>query len=141
MSTSKAFIHVKVTGFKTVKESWTKSYTLFRIETRSTLKNLYEPDRVYQVERRFNDFKQLHEQLTQTQDYQGYGIPPLPEEAKSYSDYFVHSEGFLKDRRAALERYLQVISTHEHIRFDIDLKTFLTAQDYKSTSTPYLKKL
>lgn len=53
----------------------------------------------------------------------------------------MHSEGFLNDRRAALERYLQVISTHEHIRFDIDLKAFLTAQDYKSTSTPYLKKL
>ncbi len=57
MSSSKALINVKVVGYKTVKESWTKSYTLYRIETRSTLKNLYEPDRVYQVERRFNDFK------------------------------------------------------------------------------------
>lgn len=47
----------------------------------------------------------------------------------------------MNERRAGLERYLQVISTHEYLRSDIDLKTFLTAQDYKSTSTPYLKKL
>ena len=106
MTSSKAVINVRVTGFRTIKESWSKSYSLFKVETCSTLLNLYEPDRVYQVERRFNDFKQLHEQLQSNKEYEGFAIPLLPQEASSYTDYFVHSQTFLTERQVALERYL-----------------------------------
>lgn len=141
MTSSKAVINVRVTEYRTVKESWSKSYSLFKVETKSTLLNLYDPDRVYQVERRFNDFKQLHDQLSSNKDYEGFGIPLMPPDASSYSDYFMHSESFLTERQVALERYLQVVSTHEHMRFDVALQNFLTASDYKSSATPYLKKL
>lgn len=81
ISSSRELINVKIVGFRMVKESMFKSYTLFKIETRSNLMNLYDSDRVYIVERRFNDFKQLHEYLTSNPDYEGFGIPPLPQEA------------------------------------------------------------
>lgn len=50
-------IDVKVLDYRTVKESILKSTTLYRIETKSNLLNLYEYNKVYVVERRFNDFK------------------------------------------------------------------------------------
>ena len=39
-----------------------------------------ERDKLYQVDRRFNDFKQLHENLSQNPDYKGHGLPPLPQD-------------------------------------------------------------
>lgn len=53
----------------------------------------------------------------------------------------MHSQAFLTERQVALERYLQVVSTHEHMRFDLSLQSFLTANDYKSSAQPYLRKL
>jgi hypothetical protein len=48
---------VKVTGYHMVKKSMIESTTFYHIETRSNLEGLYDKDRVYKVERRFNDFK------------------------------------------------------------------------------------
>ena len=64
--------------YRTVKESILKSTTLYRVETKSNLLNLYEHNKVYSVERRFNDFKQLHESLSSNPNYQGFALPPLP---------------------------------------------------------------
>jgi len=75
---------VKIVGMRTVRESMFKSVTLYQLETASTLIGFYDSGKVYKVERRFNDFKQLHEQLTLEQDYKGFAIPPLPLE-DSYS--------------------------------------------------------
>ena len=55
---------MKIVGMRTVRESMFKSVTLYQIETSSTLIGLYDRGKVYKVERRFNDFKKLHEQLT-----------------------------------------------------------------------------
>lgn len=74
--------------------------------------NLYDPSQEYVVERRFNDFKQLHEVLTSNPDYKGRAIPSLPPDAKAYSDYLQHTDNFLTERQQALERYLKVILTH-----------------------------
>lgn len=62
-------IDVKVASYRTVKESFLKSTTLYRLETKSGLLNMYEKNKLYVVERRFNDFKQLHENLSNHPDY------------------------------------------------------------------------
>ena len=55
---------MKIVGMRKVNESMFKSVTLYQLETQSTLIGLYSQGRLYKVERRFNDFKKLHELLT-----------------------------------------------------------------------------
>jgi hypothetical protein len=69
MSASKQLISVEVVDYRSVKESYIKSFTLFKIETKSQLDNLYDPNRVYVVERRFNDFKQLNDLIVSNPEY------------------------------------------------------------------------
>lgn len=69
MSASKQLISVEVVDYRSVKESYIKSFTLFKIETKSQLDNLYDPNRTYVVERRFNDFKQLNDLIVSNPEY------------------------------------------------------------------------
>lgn len=49
---------------KQVNESFFKSVTLYQLQTVSSLMHLYDKGKTYKVDRRFNDFKQLHEHLS-----------------------------------------------------------------------------
>jgi hypothetical protein len=40
-----------------------------------------------------------------------------------------------------LEQFLRVITAHEHIVRDLELRNFLTSADYKSREVPYSNKL
>ena len=71
---------MKVVSIRSEKESIFKTITYYELETTSSLLNLYELNKVYGVARRFNDFKQLHDQLVSCEDYKGFAIPPLPSE-------------------------------------------------------------
>ena len=68
----------------------------YTIETKSTLLSLYDKDKVYKVSRRFNDFKRLYLALKEVDDYKGFSIPPLPDDASGLSSYVVHSDEFIR---------------------------------------------
>lgn len=59
----------------------------------------------------------------------------------SYMQYLVHTEAFLNERMRGLEHFLRVVTAHEHIVRDLDLKSFLTSADFKSREIPYSNKL
>jgi len=112
-----------------------KTKTLYTIETTSTLLALYQSDRIYRVQRRFNDFKKLYATLKEVDDYKGFSIPPLPEDATSLTSYMVHSDAFLRERRQKLESFLRLLSAHETIRFDQLFCKFLTYDgDFEETT-------
>ena len=100
VSSSRQFLDAKITEVNHVKESMFKgSVTFYKIETTSTLLSLYNKDKVYEVRRRFNDFKRLYQALRQVEAYKGFSIPPLPEEATGITSYVVHSDTFIKERK------------------------------------------
>lgn len=59
----------------------------------------------------------------------------------SYKQYLVHSGEFVAERARGLEHFLRVITAHSQIRFDENLKVFLTSTDFKSLDNPYSHKL
>ena len=81
---------------------------------------------MYQVRRRFNDFKRLYSALKQVDEYKGFSIPPLPEEATDITSYVIHSDTFIKERRQKLDSFLRLLTAHETIRYDELLCRFLT---------------
>ena len=116
------------------------SVTYYTIETRSTLLHLYNKDQVYTVKRRFNDFKCLYVALREVEQYKGFSIPPLPEEASGLASYVVHNENFIKERRQKLDSFLRLLTAHETIRKDELLCRFLTQKvfDDGKLSDPYI---
>ena len=100
VSSSRQFLDSKITEVVHVRESMFKaSVAYYCVKTKSTLLNLYNKDKVYEVRRRFNDFKRLYSALRQVDEYKGYSIPPLPEEATDITSYVIHSDIFIKERR------------------------------------------
>jgi hypothetical protein len=79
------------------------------------------------VARRFNDFKQLHEQLCTCEEYKGFAIPPLPSENDGITSFFVHDQSFLSGRAKGLEQYLRVVTAHGQLKLDLNLQQFLTS--------------
>ena len=68
VSSSRQFLDAKISDVSHVRESMFKgSVTYYEIETRSSLASLYTKDKVYQVKRRFNDFKRLYSALRQVE--------------------------------------------------------------------------
>ena len=119
VSASRELLDVKITDVTQVRESMFKSsVTYYIIETRSTLSSNYQKDKVYEVRRRFNDFKRLHSAIKQVDAYKGFSIPPLPEEASGLTSYVIHNENFIKERRQKLDSFLRLLTAHESIRFD-----------------------
>jgi hypothetical protein len=95
--------------------------------------NLYDPSKVYAVERRFNDFKSLDQHFRSKPDYKGFALPPLPPESDSWSGWaFGPSHQFIEQRKNSLEKYLQVIATHANLREDFELFRFLSETDLRS---------
>jgi len=77
--------------------------------------------RHYSVVRRFNDFVWLHNQLSTK--YRGFLIPPLPD--KAIIGRF--SDGFIDERKRALEIFLSRLVHHPSLSQSHDLHLFLTA--------------
>lgn len=74
-------IDVKVTGYHNIKKTMLdKTTTFYHIEVKTELEGFQNNDKPLRVERRFNDFKQLHESLSINPDYKGYALPPLPQD-------------------------------------------------------------
>ena len=44
--------------------------------------------------------------------------------------YLVHTEAFINERMRGLEHFLRVVTAHEYIVRDLDLKSFLTGADF-----------
>ena len=131
----------KITDITHVKESMFKSsVTYYTLETKSTLLSLYNKDKTYTVRRRFNDFKRLYSALRSVDQYKGFSIPPLPEEATTYTSLLVHSDAFIKERRQKLDSFLRILTAHETIRLDELLCRFLTQStfDDDNLADPYL---
>lgn len=100
VSSSRQFLDAKITEVVHVRESMFKaSVAYYCLQTKSTLLSLYNKDRVYEVRRRFNDFKRLYSALKQVDEYKGFSIPPLPEDATDLTSYVIHSDTFIKERR------------------------------------------
>ena len=117
VSSSRQFLDAKITEVVHVKESMFKaSVAYYCVQTKSTLLNLYNKDKVYDVRRRFNDFKRLYSALRQVDEYKGFSIPPLPEEATDITSYMIHSDTFIKERRQKLDSFLRLLTAHETIR-------------------------
>ena len=64
----------------------------------------------------------------------------MPEEAKTYKDYFIHDENFLQQRAEKLEEWLKIVSTHDNMRYETYLHNFLTSGEFVSNGSQYLKK-
>ena len=64
VSSSRQFLDAKITEVSHVRESMFKpSVAYYTVETKSTLNQLYNRDKTYEVRRRFNDFKRLYSAL------------------------------------------------------------------------------
>lgn len=101
------------------------AYYQYRVRTKTTLPNYTGPH--MDVLRRFRDFDWLHRRLAENN--RGIIIPPLPE--KSVVEKYQHTSGFLKQRRAALERFLTRVGAHPELATSPDFRSFL--QDNNGT--------
>lgn len=82
----------------------------------------YTLNKIYEVLRRFSDFEWLYNKLSESSQYKGLIIPPLPDKK-----YVWNMEStFIEKRREELENFLQIIATHATLKFDQHLKAFLT---------------
>ena len=104
---------VEVINPRTVSAGWFGgSYTLYTVQTHLRQKNT-------QVERRFRDLDWMHTQLC-TQ-FKGVSIPPLP--AKPM--FGTQSAKFIEERRAQMEKYLNMIVQHRTLYSSQVVSTFL----------------
>jgi len=81
---------------------------------------------VHIVLRRFSDFEWLLNQLQNNEMYKGMIIPLLPEK-KIIGNL---DSTFVEKRREELESFLRVIATHARLKFDPQLRAFLTLTDF-----------
>lgn len=99
----------------------------------------YQPKKVYKVERRYNDFKNLYLALKEVDEYKGLSIPPLPDAVTSLTSLVKHDDAFLKERKTNLNNFLRLITAHPKIRLDELLCKFLTQPDFEDASIePYM---
>ena len=102
------------------------SYVQYRLETKSSLPG-YDQSTVHIVLRRFSDFEWLLTQLQTNEMYKGLIIPLLPEK-KMIGNL---DNAFIEKRREELESFLRVIATHTRLKFDPQLRAFLTLSDFE----------
>ena len=108
------FICIEVEKPIWVSSGWfgSKSYYLYTIVTT-------DGDKVYSVKRRFRDLDWMHSQLCLK--HKGLIIPPLPEK-KIIGNKDDH---FIEDRRASMEKYLNIISSHHILKSSSAFIAFL----------------
>ncbi len=109
-----ATMYVEVERPVWVSAGWfgSKSYYLYTIVTT-------DGDKVYSVKRRFRDLDWMHSQLCLK--YKGLIIPPLPEK-KIIGNKDDH---FIEDRRASMEKYLNIIASHHILKSSSAFISFL----------------
>jgi hypothetical protein len=118
---------VSITESKTISQGYfgLNSYVQYRLETKTALPG-YDSSTVHIVLRRFSDFEWLVSQLQINEMYKGLIIPLLPEK-KIIGNL---DSGFVEKRREELESFLRVIATHLRLKFDPQLRAFLTLPDF-----------
>lgn len=96
----------------------------------------YESSTIYIVYRRFSDFEWLLQKLQENEYYKGLIIPPLPEKK-----YFGNlDQNFIEKRKDELENFLKVITGHQILKYDPQLKAFLTIgelDEYRSNPSAF----
>eukprot|EP01041_Mallomonas_annulata_P007176 gene7176-14619_t len=84
------------------------------------------------VDRRFNDFLWLHDQLCS--NFPGSIIPPLPEK-QGVGRFLLESPEFVEIRRNALEVFLNRVIAKPEILYSEELKAFLEADEKEFQKT------
>ena len=102
------------------------SYTVYTLQTTSQLPS-YDHNKLYKVDRRFSDFEYLYNKLQEMVNYRGLIIPNLP--PKQYLGSL--SNDFLNQRKDGLNTFLRILTTHSTLKYDLELRAFLTVEDYK----------
>lgn len=93
VSVTRAQLDAKIVDVCTEEESKNfglrkTTYHLYVIKTQSSLPK-FNKNEVYQVKRRYNDFKKFFAMISSVEKYKGFSIPPLPVEQASLSDRLV----------------------------------------------------
>ncbi|KAL4506626.1 hypothetical protein ABPG72_000197 [Tetrahymena utriculariae] len=113
---------VKITGHRNEYENYIKQYTLYQIET-------IVDGRKITVERRYNNFRALHEYFENSVDYYGIIKPILPSTNQTsigIGQYLgMMEQQILDQRKIDLENYLNLYLQNEILRHDKVLKSFL----------------
>lgn len=87
----------------------------------------YDHDKFYRVDRRFSDFEYLFNKLKDQVNYKGLLIPNMP--TKQYLGSL--NDEFLNQRKEGLNTFLKLLTTHSTLKYDLELRAFLTVDDYK----------
>ncbi|CAI2362840.1 unnamed protein product [Moneuplotes crassus] len=119
-------LHISVPCFDIVRQGWLgiNSYTLYKIVTTAHNFPPLKNDE-YVVWRRFSDFEWLHNLITQTNSFEGFVLPKLPEKP-----YFQRqNEEFFKTRKNSLEGYIKTLVSHPSLNNSEPIHHFLTEQD------------
>lgn len=95
------------------------AFQVYRVRTQTSLPQYRE--RSMEVTRRFSHFHWLHQRLAEHN--RGIIIPPVPD--KDVVQKFQMSKGFLSQRRAALERFINRVAAHPALAESPDLRAFL----------------
>ncbi|KAL4459864.1 hypothetical protein ABPG74_003390 [Tetrahymena malaccensis] len=118
---------VKITGHRNEYENYIKQYTLYQIET--TVEG-----RKITVERRYNNFRALHEYFENSVDYYGIIKPILPSSnmtSMAIGQYTGKLEQqALDQRKIDLENYLNLYLQNEILRHDKVLTSFLEEKQF-----------
>ncbi|XP_041918456.1 sorting nexin-1-like isoform X1 [Alosa sapidissima] len=105
------------------------AYMAYKVSTQTTLPMFKST--TFSVRRRFSDFLGLSEKLSEKHSHHGYIVPPPPEKSvvgmtKVKVGKEDHSSAeFVERRRAALERYLKRVVSHQTLLQDPDVREFL----------------
>lgn len=137
---SNSFIRITVTNPQKV-GTFITSFVTYRINSSSILNQFQNQNINISVTRRFNDFIMLYEKLHSKYAHVGRIIPPPPEKnfggmlsVMITNEADVSRMEFIEKRRAALERFLNRLSSHKIIKDDIFFKLFLESKtSYKKT--------
>eukprot|EP01096_Ripella_sp_DP13-Kostka_P005527 TRINITY_DN1884_c0_g1_i1.p2 TRINITY_DN1884_c0_g1~~TRINITY_DN1884_c0_g1_i1.p2 ORF type:complete len:162 (-),score=57.94 TRINITY_DN1884_c0_g1_i1:12-497(-) len=119
-------------------ENGKKSYTTFKIITETTFPQF--PGVRFEVRRRYNDFVWLRNYLDNYLTSREWKRPvePLPDlPGDSFSSFFGFGRfepGFIEDRRAKLELFINKIASHPNCNHEKGLIHFLTESNIQGSS-------
>ncbi|XP_028812482.1 sorting nexin-1 isoform X2 [Denticeps clupeoides] len=105
------------------------AYMVYKVSTQTTLPMF--KSRAFSVRRRFSDFLGLFEKLSEKHAQNGYIVPLPPEKSVvgmtkvKVGKEDTSSTEFVEKRRAALERYLHRVVSHQNLLQDPDVREFL----------------
>uniref|UniRef100_A0AAY4B4P1 Sorting nexin-1 n=1 Tax=Denticeps clupeoides TaxID=299321 RepID=A0AAY4B4P1_9TELE len=110
------------------------AYMVYKVSTQTTLPMF--KSRAFSVRRRFSDFLGLFEKLSEKHAQNGYIVPLPPEKSVvgmtkvKVGKEDTSSTEFVEKRRAALERYLHRVVSHQNLLQDPDVREFLEKDEW-----------